>query len=52
MMGYLDFFNDFFLVILISLLHIFRYLDPVKDIIRYSILFKISQDIFFDILVI
>ena len=39
-----------FFVILIYLLHIFRYLDPIKDIIRHSKLFKISQDMFYDIL--
>ena len=28
----------------------FRYHDPIKDIFRYSNSFKISQDIFYDIL--
>ena len=40
----------FSLHILIYLLHIFRYLDPIKNIIRYNNFFKISQDIFYDIL--
>ena len=30
--------------------YLVRYLDPIKDIIRYSKLFKISLDICYDIL--
>ena len=43
MMRYL---TRYFFDILIFPSHIFRFLDPMKDIVRYSDLFKIFQNIF------